>query len=72
MKRGKPNGVMEGKEQERAIEEFHSNILSCKKRTFSTKILFELIYNPYFNTSLFVISVARNSEFSCHTSILLL
>lgn len=50
--RGGPKGI---------IERFHSNILPCREEMPFARILFELIYNQYFEAISFVIVVARIS-----------
>lgn len=57
---------------ERAIKKFCSNILPCREGTPSTRMPFKLIYNLYFEASLFVIGVAKISELFRPTSIMLL
>ena len=60
------------KETRKITERSHSNILPYKKRIPFVKMLFELIYNPYFEIRLFVINMANNNELSYPISTILL
>lgn len=64
--------VIEESKPEKITKRSHSNILRCRQRAFSTRILFKLIYNLYFKASLFIIGVAKINELSYLTSMKLL
>lgn len=64
--------VMEKKSCEKTIKTSCSNILLFRQKILFAKMLFELIYNLYFEASLFIIDLARNNNFSCLISTILL